>query len=355
MNTTNITSLEWLALPAKALSEDHHTQALQRQDQLTKPVGALGKLEAIAVQMAAMQATDQPQAERVHITVFAADHGVTAEGVSAFPQIVTTEMVKNFARGGAAINVAARFLGASLDVCNLGTITPTEHLNGVTYQPIAAQTANFVDQPAMTHEQLATALAAGRTRIQTLKPNTDLFIGGEMGIGNTTSASALLAYLLDISSADATGPGTGLNADGVNHKAGVIDKALQLHRPYLETPLEALRRLGGFEIAALCGAYIACAQEGVPCLVDGFIASVAALVACRINPDVEGWLILSHYSAEPAYGKLLSAFYQQPLLALGMRLGEGSGAAAAVPLIRLACQLHNQMATFVEAAVSESE
>ncbi|HEY9148064.1 MAG TPA: nicotinate-nucleotide--dimethylbenzimidazole phosphoribosyltransferase, partial [Gammaproteobacteria bacterium] len=178
------------------------------------------------------------------------------------------------------------------------------------------------------------------------------FIGGEMGIGNTTPATAIAAVLLQKSAAELAGPGTGLNAEGVAHKAQVIAQAIELHRAALGEPLELLRRLGGFEIAALCGAAIAAAQRGLPLLVDGYISSVAALLALRINPEIAPWLLLSHASAEPGHAAVVEAIGQTPLLDLQMRLGEGSGAAVTVPLLRLACALHNNMATFTEAGVA---
>ncbi len=343
-------AIDWLNGPIKAPDEEVRQAAWNHQGQLTKPPGALGRLEEIAVLLASLQGTVRPTVERVNITVFAADHGVAEEGVSAFPQAVTAEMVKNFASGGAAISVMARSIGATLEVVNLGTAHPTGPLEGVTECALGPGSANFTREAAMTGRQLAEALNAGR---QVRFAGADLFIGGEMGIANTTAACALACALLSATPAQLAGPGTGLDQAGVKHKAEVIRRALDLHRPHLDLPLEALRRVGGFEIAALTGACIAAAQAGTPVLVDGFISSVAALTAVRIHPDVRPWLLFSHASAEPGHRRVLDALEAQPLLDLGMRLGEGSGAAAAVPLLRLACSLHNEMATFAEASVSE--
>lgn len=345
--------MDWLKEAAKPLNEAARAAAQVRQGQLTKPPGALGRLEDLAIRLAAMQGREQPQLEQVHIGVFAGDHGVAAEGVSAFPQAVTAEMVKNFARGGAAISVLAKQLGTTLEVVNLGTAFDTGDLPGVQQCGLGKGTANFAQQPAMTEGQLSSALQAGcDSAAKAQQSGAQLYIGGEMGIANTTAAAALACALQQLSPQQLAGPGTGLDSAGVQHKAQVIARALVLHASHLNEPMEALRRLGGFEIAALTGAFISCAQRGIPVLVDGYIASAAALIAVRINPGVADWLLFAHHSAEPGHTLLLQALHAEPLLNLGMRLGEGSGAAVAVPLIRLACALHNGMATFAEAGVS---
>jgi len=286
--------------------------------------------------------------------VFAGDHGVAEEGVSLFPQAVTAEMVKNFARGGAAISVLARQLGATLEVVNLGTAFDTGELPGVLQCNLGKGTANFAQTAAMTESQLAAALQAGSdSAARAAKSGAALFIGGEMGIANTTAAAALACVLLKLQPQQLAGPGTGLDQAGVQHKAAVVARALALHEAYLGDPLEVLRRLGGFEIAALTGAFIGCAQRGIPVLVDGYITTAAALLAVRIQPSVADWLMYAHRSAEPGHILMLDALQAKPLLNLGMRLGEGSGAAVAVTIIRLACALHNEMATFAEAGVSD--
>jgi len=345
--------IEWLQIPAAVPDENARQAAETRQTTLTKPPGALGRMETVAIQLAALQGLEQPSVERVHITVFAADHGVTNEGVSAFPQAVTADMVKNFARGGAAISVAARALGAELEVINLGTAFDTGPLEKVQNLALGPGTANFCKEAAMRQDQLARAYHAGRQAVERAKlGGCQLFIGGEMGIGNTTSAAALACALLDAPPSLLAGPGTGLDSAGVKRKSAVIQRALDYHQTEINTPLEALRRLGGFEIAALTGSYISCAQIGLPVLVDGFISSVAALTAVRLCPDTRPWLLFSHLSKEPGHQAVLEALAAEPLLDLGMRLGEGSGAAVTVPLLRLACTLHNEMATFAEAGVS---
>ena len=345
---------DWLSLPVKPLDLNTGTAALARQAQLTKPPGSLGQLEALAVQLATMQGVERPVLDHAVIAIFAGDHGIAAENVSAFPQAVTGEMVKNFARGGAAISVLAKTLGARLEVVNLGTVNDPGEWPNVVRAIIAPSTANFAAGPAMTEAQLAQALQAGRDSVLRARASgAQIFIGGEMGIANTTSASAIACALLRESPQVLAGPGTGLDGKGVAHKAAVIQRALDLHHASLAQPLDVLRHVGGFEIAALAGAYLAAAQNGVPLLVDGFISSVAALAAVRFNPEVRNWMFFGHASAELGHQRVLAALDAQPLLQLGMRLGEGSGAAAALPLLRLACALHNGMATFAEAAVSE--
>lgn len=350
----------WMAEPCAALNETARNAALERQGQLTKPPGALGRLEDIAVRLAAMQGVDRPAVDRAAIVIYAADHGIAAENVSAFPQAVTGEMVKNFARGGAAINVLAKMLDATLEVVNLGTVNDPGDWPNVVRAVVAPSTANFALEPAMSEEQLAQALQAGRDSVlRALEQGAQLFIGGEMGIANTTAAAAVACALLGATPKELAGPGTGLDHAGVAHKAEVIQHALELHGLFSspadggEGALSVLRHVGGFEIAALTGAYLAAAQRGLPVLVDGYISSVAALVAVRYNPSVGDWLLYAHASAEPGHGRVLAALAAQPLLNLGMRLGEGSGAATALPLLRLACALHSGMATFAEAAVSE--
>jgi nicotinate-nucleotide--dimethylbenzimidazole phosphoribosyltransferase len=344
----------WLHAACALPDAQARLQALARQAQLTKPPGSLGRLEQLAVQLAALQGCARPQLQRIWIAVYAGDHGVAAEGVSAFPQAVTGEMLRNFTSGGAAIAVLARALSATLEVVNLGTVNDPGELAGVRRVVIAASTANFCTAAAMTTAQLGAALAAGADSIvQAAAAGSQLFIGGEMGIANTTAASALACALLQRSPQELAGAGTGLDAAGIRHKAEVVARALALHGDS-DDALELLRRLGGFEIAAMTAAFIAAAQAGIAVLVDGFIASTAALLAVRINPGVRDWLLFAHRSAERGHALVLEALDAQPLLQLDLRLGEASGAALAVPLLQLACTLHGAMATFAEAGVSSS-
>jgi nicotinate-nucleotide--dimethylbenzimidazole phosphoribosyltransferase len=345
--------LEWINKPVAMISNDYMAAARQHQNNLTKPQGSLGVLEDMAVRLSAMCCCERPAVDRVHIVIFAADHGVAEESVSAFPQAVTAEMVRNFSRGGAAICVLAKTLNANLEVVNVGTVQPLETLPGVIEQRIAAGTQNFGKQSAMNAEQLELALNAGNAAVQRAKKSSaQLFIGGDMGIANTTSASAIACALLNQKPEVMAGPGTGLDKSGVSHKAAVIQRSLDLHQANMQTPLAVLQCVGGFEIAALTGAYLACAQSGLPVLVDGFICSAAALVAIKINPQVNDWLFFAHASAEPGHKIIMQALQAKPLVDMQMRLGEGSGAAVVVPLMRMACALHSGMATFAQAHVS---
>ena len=323
---------------------------------LTKPPGSLGKLEKVATRLSGMLG-DTPMPDQPAITVFAADHGVAVENVSAFPQAVTGEMVRNFASGGAAICVMARALKARLEVVNLGTVNDPGEIEGVVRRIISPATANIAKESAMTNKQLEAAMEAGRDAVdRAIHKGCNLFIGGDMGIANTTAAAALVCACLDLPPEQIAGPGTGLDKDGVKHKAAVISRALAQHRDGLGEPLDILRRLGGFEIAALTGSYITASQRGTPAIIDGFIAASAALLATRVNSSCAGWLVLSHVSAEPGFKPLQSELERltgsEPMLDLSMRLGEGSGAAITLPLLQHACQLHNEMATFEQAGIS---
>jgi nicotinate-nucleotide--dimethylbenzimidazole phosphoribosyltransferase len=344
--------MSWYVKPAADMDNNVFKLATEHQLSLTKPPGALGALESVAIKLAAMQGQLKPKLNNISISVFAGDHGVANQGVSAFPQAVTTEMVKNFANGGAAISVLARQLNAHFEVVNLGTLFEVEEHPQIISARIAAGTADFSTEPAMTNQQLTMALEQGRqAAMRAHEQNAHLFIGGEMGIGNTTAASALAAAQLQLPAATLVGPGTGLPSDKLPFKAQIIEQALALH--VSNDPMEQLRCLGGFEIAGLVGAYIACAQNSIPVLVDGFISSSAALMAVAINPSIQSWLLYSHESAEPGHQTILAALAADPLLNIGMRLGEGSGAAVVVGLMQSAVALHNEMATFESAGVSD--
>ncbi len=349
-----MSNLEWLSQAPQAIDQAAMTAAGEHQQILTKPAGSLGQLETLAIRFAGMQGQVKPQIEKIQVTTFAADHGLAAQGVSAFPQAVTAQMVSNFAHGGAAVSVLAKARGADFEVVNLGTVGPVEDHPAVVQAVIASSTADCSQAPAMTGEQLAQALNTGRERVlAAAEKGTQLFIGGEMGIGNTSAASMIAAALTDSTLEELVGPGTGLDNAGVRAKQAILEDVMALHAARLDTPLGVLQSVGGFEIAALCGAYLACAQQGIAALVDGFISSAAALLACRIQPDVKDWLVFSHNSAEPGHRAMLQALQVQPLLSLGMRLGEGSGAVLAVDLLRSACLLHGNMATFADAGVAD--
>ncbi len=344
--------MDWWYGTVEPPSERAAAAARARQQQLTKPPGSLGQLESLAIQFAAWQNRSDPRLDAVEIRVFAGDHGVVAEGVSAFGQAVTVQMIHNFASGGAAIAVLARHYGASFFVINVGTATPGPVLDGVVDVQLAPGTANFCTAPAMDEVLVRRALDSGAAYAPSAG---ELFIGGEMGIGNTSSAAALTSALLDLPPATTVGRGTGVDDQGLALKRAAVQRGLDLHVSDGMSALDILRCLGGLEIAALTGAYIACAQRAIPMLVDGYICTVAALLACRLNPAVRDWMLFAHQSAEPGHRLLLQALSAEPLLDLGLRLGEGSGAAIALPLLRAACLLHNEMATFAEAGVSDGQ
>lgn len=344
---------EWVTQPCPPVSAVHRDAAAARQGQLTKPTGALGRLEALAIELAGLQHAERPRADRVPIIVFAGDHGIAAHGVSAYPQEVTIAMMANFAAGGAAIAVLARELDCSLEVVDAGTLAEAP-LPGVATDKPRRGTRDFSKASALEAPELAFAFDCGRraiTRAAAAEP--DLVILGEMGIGNTTSAAAVAAALLGTGADKMTGLGTGLDAAARERKARIVDAALVHHGLALAGPERILRAVGGLEIAAIAGAIITAAQRRIPVLVDGFIASVAALAASHLNLSCRPYLIFSHRSAEQGHRLVLEALDARPLLDLDLRLGEGSGAALALPILRLACALHNRMATFAEAAIPD--
>lgn len=352
--------LEWLQQKVKTIDESSSVAARNHQANLTKPLGSLGRLEVIAEKFAGWQSTKLPSLEHISVVVFAGDHGVCQQQVSAFPQEVTAQMIINFLQGGAAINVLSEQLNAGFSVCNVGTVSDLPEVLSThprLHQSLVARgTADFSQQPAMTASEMFAAINCGKNIADALvAKNTQLFVGGEMGIGNTTSASALYAALLSLTPEAVVGAGAGVDESGIQRKQAVIAKALALHQLDKQKPLDILRCLGGLEIAALVGCYIRCAQQGIPVMVDGFICTAAALVAIRINPEVQQWFLFSHQSAEFAHHTALQALGEKPLLDLGLRLGEGSGAALAVPIVQSALQLHQHMATFTQAGVSTNE
>jgi nicotinate-nucleotide--dimethylbenzimidazole phosphoribosyltransferase len=322
-------------------------EAAQRAyDAKTKPRGSLGRLEELGCRLAAIRGV-VPRKLDAAIVVAAADHGVAAEGVSAYPQEVTRQMVANFASGGAAINVLAAQAGARLVLVDAGLVTPVEH-ERVRSVRLGAGTANIVCGPAMTHEQAHRGLEEGRALVGELG-DVDVVALGEMGIGNTTSASALAAALLEVEPEAVCGRGSGLDDAGVARKVEVVRRALEANRGR-----DHLSALGGFEIAILAGIVLGCAASRVAVLLDGFIAGTAALVASRIEPAAVDAMIAAHRSPEPGHALVLRALGLEPLLDLGLRLGEGSGAALALPLLRASVAILEQMATFSEAQVTDA-
>lgn len=345
--------MNWYNAPCAKLCEVSRNAALDHQQQLTKPPGSLGQLETLAINFAAWQGRALPVLGKLGVRVFAADHGVCAQGVSAFPAEVTVQMINNFVEGGAAISVLSRDRGADFAVVNMGTVKPASPARGLIDVSAAPGTYDFTLREAMTADTLQVCLAAGREQVEQL--DCSVFVAGEMGIGNTSSASAITAALLALSAETVVGRGTGIDDEGLQRKQLAVATALDLHRPCMVSPEDVLRCVGGLEIAAMTGAYIRCAQRGIPILLDGFISTAAALVAVRINPAVGDWMIAGHRSVEPAHSLLLDVLALRPLLDLDMRLGEGSGAALAVSVIQSALLLHSEMATFTEAGVNNSE
>jgi nicotinate-nucleotide--dimethylbenzimidazole phosphoribosyltransferase len=320
----------------------------------TKPRGSLGRLETLAAQVAAVRGSARPGRLRAAIVVAAADHGVAAEGVSAYPREVTAQMVANFDSGGAAVAVLARRAGARLVVVDAGVAGEYEAVE-VRRLGLGAGSANSARGPAMSEERALTALVAGIELAEELVASGIGAVAlGEMGIGNTTAASALTAALLGAAPEDATGPGTGLDADGVAHKAAVVRQILAVNRPPAKKPLVTLSRVGGLEIALLAGLAIGAAAGRAAVVVDGFISAAAALVAARLAPALSGYLLAAHLSPEPGHALILSELGLDPLLDLGLRLGEGSGAAVALPLIDAALAILDEMATFGDAGVTDA-
>ncbi|CAH0318449.1 Nicotinate-nucleotide--dimethylbenzimidazole phosphoribosyltransferase [Massilia sp. Bi118] len=333
-----------IANPALAAQLD---QAINNK---TKPLGSLGALETLAKQLGLIQQTVAVSVAQPAILVFAGDHGVVAEGISAFPQDVTWQMVENFLADGAAINVFARQNGACLYVVDAGVNHDFGPRPGLLDRKLAHGTRNFAQEPAMTAQQCATAMEHGAALVAGLPGNVVGF--GEMGIGNTTAAAALMHKLAGIPVADCVGAGTGLSPEGVLRKQRVIEAAVARHAG-VSDPLEVLATFGGFEIAMMAGAMLKAAAMRKTLLIDGFIVTAAMLAASRLSPAVLDYCVFAHCSDEAGHRRMLEQLGARPLLQLGMRLGEGTGAALALPLLHAAANFLNQMATFSSASVSE--
>jgi len=315
------------------------TEVVRRQTELTKPAGSLGRLEEIAEWLAAWQGRAQPRVERPRIAVFAGTHGVAARGVSAYPPEVTQQMVKNFLNGGAAINQLAATIDADLRIYELDLDHPT---------------ADFTQGPAMDETRAANAMAYG---MMAAEPGIDVLCLGEMGIANTTTAATLCAALFGGKAADWAGPGTGVAGKALEHKTAVIDEALTHHKAAIarRDPLELLAAVGGEEFAAITGAIVAARMGRIPVLLDGYACTAAAAVLWAVDRHALDHCLVAHRSAEPGHDRLLKAIDKAPLFDLGMRLGEASAAAVAVPILKAAAACHNGMATFAEAGVSSRD
>ena len=330
-------------------------QATARQLQLTKPTGSLGRLEVIAIQMAGITGEVMPIVPLKAVIVMAADHGVTAEGVSAYPAAVTPQMVYNFLREGAAINALSRQAGAEVIVVDVGVAAELAHPHLLS-RKIRMGTANMAHGPAMTREEALQATAVGIEVLESLiGRGIDLLAIGEMGIGNTTAASAITASLAGVPVELVTGRGTGINDEQLAHKVRVIERALAHNKPDANDPIDVLAKVGGLEIAGLVGVIIAAATHRIPVVLDGFISGAAALVAFGLNPAVRDYLFAGHVSVERGHQIILEKLGLFPLLDLELRLGEGTGAVLAMHIIEGALRTHGEMATFAQAGVSNRE
>lgn len=327
--------------------------AERHQLELTKPPGSLGRLEEIANRCAAIRETLALTAGHPRIAIFAADHGVCAEGVSAYPQEVTAQMVANYLRGGAAINALARAGKIELQVVDVGVLTPIAVLDGLISRRAGASTRNFCQEPAMTVTEMHAALETGiELAAEAAAAGCDLLGFGEMGIGNTTSASAITAALTGEPVENVIGRGTGADDACLARKRRAVERGLALHAGEIGSALGILQSVGGLEIAAMCGFCLGAAAHRVPVITDGFIATAAAALAVRICPAAADYILAAHQSVEPGHRRLLALIGQEPLLDLGMRLGEGTGAALAIGIVQAAIAAFTQMATFAGAGVS---
>lgn len=334
------------------------TALQQKIDRKTKPLGALGQLEILAKRIGLIQQSLAPRLAQPHMLVFAGDHGAARAGVSAYPQDVTWQMVENFVAGGAAINVFARHNGMQLTVVDAGVAHDFGPRTGLLDAKVAPGTANYIEAPAMSAEQRATAIARGAELIRQLAADGCNVVGfGEMGIGNTAAAALITHCLTGSALAACVGRGTGLDDAGLARKLALLERALACYRQAggNDEPLSVLAEFGGFEIAMLVGAMLAAAEAGMLLLIDGFIVGAAALVAARLAPALVEYCVFCHCSAEPGHAAQLQALGGEPLLDLGLRLGEGTGAALAWPLVQAAVSFLNEMASFESAGVSDKE
>jgi nicotinate-nucleotide--dimethylbenzimidazole phosphoribosyltransferase len=352
-NRSTRESIREIADQIPVIEPQWQERALRHLDDLTKPPGSLGRLEEIAARLAGIQQKDVLDCTNKAIFTLAADHGVTEEGVSAYPKAVTRQMVRNFLLGGAAINVLCRQFGIAVIVVDMGVDGKMDLATGLVHRKVSNGTRNIARGPAMQDHELALALQVGvELAAEAAEQGRSLIGTGEMGIGNTTVASVITAVLTGKPASQVTGMGTGLDSVGVEKKIGVIERAIAINRPNPSDPFDVLEKVGGFEIAGLTGLILGAAARRRAVVVDGFISTAAAALACAIEPRVRGFLFLAHRSSEPGHEALLELIGQRPLLDLRMRLGEGTGAALAMAVIESAARLFNDMATFSSAHVS---
>lgn len=331
-------------------------QARDRQSQLTKPTGSMGQLEDLSIQLAGITGKIRPSLARKAVIVMAGDHGVALEGVSAYPPEVTPQMVLNFLHGGAAINVLTRQAGARVSVVDVGVAFDFEDMPGLLRRKVAHGTQNFAKGPAMTRAQAEQAIQVGIDALNAeFIKGLDLVATGDMGIGNTTPSSAIVAAFTGLPVAQVTGRGTGVDDAGLQRKIAVIEQSLALNKPDPRDALDVLSKVGGLEIAGLVGVVIGAASHRIPVVVDGFISGAAALTAAELLPAVKPYIIASHQSVEIGHKAIWDRLGVRPLLNLGLRLGEGTGAVLAFNLVEASVRILNEMATFAEAGVSDKE
>ena len=349
-----MTQLSWIpTIPA--VTEEARNAALDHQNQLTKPPGSLGVLERLSLQLAAATGEAKPFFEKKAVVVMAADHGVVAEGVSAFPAEVTPQMVLNFLHGGAAVNVLARAARADVFCVDVGVNAELTHPKLIT-RKVKRGTDNMAQGPAMTNEEAIAAVQAGMDTVSELaQQGYTMFATGEMGIGNTTASAAILCAMTGITPEAAVGRGTGIGDEQWKHKCNVVRRALEVNKPDPKDALDVLAKIGGLEIAGLVGVILGAASHGAPVVIDGFISTAAALLAASLAPEVKPYLIGSHLSEEQGHQSLLQQLELTAPLHMNMRLGEGTGAALMFQMIDAACLIMREMATFAEAGVSGKE
>ena len=348
--------LDQLISTIAPLDEQAMAAARARQNMLTKPQGSLGRLETLSVQIAGITRQPLPQIMHKVITTMAGDHGVVAEGVSAYPQEVTPQMVYNFLNGGAAINVLARHVGARVVVVDMGVASDLQPRPGLIVRKIGYGTANIARGPAMSREAAVQAIMAGQDILEDeLGKGLDIVGTGEMGIGNTTPSAAIAAVFTGKPIADIVGRGTGVDDAGLARKQAAVERALAVNNPNPHDALDVLAKVGGFEIGGLAGVILAAAAHHVPVVVDGFISTAAAMIAVGLAPQVRAYLIAAHRSQERGHQIMLEWLGLEPLLDMDMRLGEGTGAALGICLAEAACKILGEMATFGEAGVSQKK
>jgi nicotinate-nucleotide--dimethylbenzimidazole phosphoribosyltransferase len=349
----NMSKLQDVIKNIKPVDESRTAAIQARLDNLTKPQGSLGRLEELARRYCLITGKDKPEIQNKIIFTFAGDHGVASEGVSAYPKEVTPQMVYNFLRGGAAVNVLARHCGARVIVVDMGVDHEFEPADGLEIRKIARGTRNMAIGPAMTRDEAERAILAGVDLVEQYKDNLDIIGTGDMGIGNTTPSSAIVSVIIGTDPELVTGRGTGIDDAALKGKVAVIKKAIAVNRPDPRDAIDVLSKVGGFEIAGISGLLLGAALHRIPVVVDGFISTAGALIAAELNPFVKEYIIAGHQSVEIGHRKMLEHLEQRPLLDLNLRLGEGTGAALGISLVEAGVRILMEMATFADAGVTE--